>query len=101
MTEQQIDKFIRDMRGGLIFVSVLNIIGVFILQNTVYTIMTAIFVICFIVTFFKLGNRTKDSLVFARISSSIFLLGFPIFTYIGIRYLIKLAKPEVELALAN
>lgn len=54
MTEQQVDKFIRDMRSGLIFVSVLQVIGAFLLQDTVMTIVTAVIVILFYFNFFRI-----------------------------------------------
>jgi hypothetical protein len=106
MTPEQVDKSIRQMRSMFGFFGILTSLGTIFALPAIGDDPSFIFVlflegllaVCFWMAFSGLGKRNSTGLIFARICSGIFVLGFPLLTIFGIVYLIKLWKPEMKQA---
>ncbi len=107
MTEDQVNKAIKQMRGVFVFFGVLAALGALLylyssLNDANYlfiAVLEGAVAFCFLMAFRGLGARNKSGFTYARISSVILLLGFPILTIFGVLYLVKLGKMEMKQAL--
>ena len=107
MNAEQVNKSIKQMRQMFGFFGVLISIGAVLALFNSFSDSSYLFGVviegalaaCFWIAFKGLGDRNKTGLNFARVSSAIFILAFPILTVFGIIYLIKLSKTEMMEAL--
>ena len=107
MDVDQVNKTIRQMRGVFVFFGVLAALGALLylfsaFNDSSYLILVIIegaIAYCFLMAYKGLGAKDKSGFTYARISSIILLLGFPILTIFGVLYLNKLSKIEMKQAL--
>jgi len=107
MTEDQVNKAIKQMRGVFVFFGVLSALAALLYlfdsmndaNYLILAVISGVVAFCYLMAFRGLGARNKSGFTYARVSSIILLLGFPILTVFGILYLNKLGKAEMKNAL--
>lgn len=110
MDEQALEKSISQMRGMFVFFGGIFAVGGALMFLVLLggggngrgadsdTNFVSLFILAvpFLLAFWGLGKRNKIGYRAAQVSSVLFLIGFPVLTYFGFRYLQKLADPAMK-----